>query len=179
MADLVMSLFEEYVASYGRGEGPDLRAYFERAGDGRDELASLVDVWLQVAPAPEPDEETVALTAAWIAGEPPLVALRARRGLRRADVVDRIIERFRLNPAKRQKVERYYHEVETGQLAPSPSIRDALAAIFGRALPAWRVRPLDVSPAPAYYRSDAVLDAPQVVHDLEPSDEIDELFRGR
>jgi hypothetical protein len=151
VADVVMRLFEEYAERFERGERPDLRAYLERAGEGRDELASLVDVWLQVAPAPEPDEETVALTAAWIAGEPPLVTLRARRGLRRAEIVDRIIERFSLDRAKRSKVERYYHEVETGQLAPSPRIRDALVTIFGRALPDWRVRPLDA--APAYHRA--------------------------
>jgi hypothetical protein len=175
-----MTLFEEYVAAFERGERPDLRSYLERAADGRDELASLVDVWLQVAPAPEPDEEAVALAQAWIAGEPPLVALRARRGLRRVEVVDRIVERFSLDPAKRTKVERYYHEVETGQLRPSPRIGEALAAVFGRALPDWRVRPLDVAPAPAYFRADQALPAPSIsAHAApEPWDEIDELFRG-
>jgi hypothetical protein len=180
VADLVMTLFEEYAARFERGEQPDLRTYLERAGDDREELASLVDTWLVVAPAPEPDEEAVALTQAWIAGEPPLVALRARRGLRRAEIVDRIIEHFSLDPAKRQKVARYYHEVETGQLAPSPRIRDALAAIFGRALPDWRVRPLDVQPA--YHRVATQAAPAPAAHAIEaveePRDEVDELFRG-
>lgn len=172
-----MKLFDEYVERFERGERPDLRAYLERAGEGRDELASLVDVWLQVAPAPEPDEETVALMAAWIAGEPPLVTLRARRGLRRADVVDRIIERFSLDRAKRPKVERYYHEVETGQLAPAPRIREALEALFGQTALAWKARPLPAEPA--YYRADEVI-APHAVQPVEePWDEIDELFRPR
>src|SRR5438034_11529858 len=113
-----MSLFEEYVAGYERGERPDLRAYLERAGDARDELAALVDVWLQVAPAPEPYEEAVELVRRSLAGEPPLLELRARRGLTRARVVDFLLERFSLDPAKREKVERYYHEVETGLRVP-------------------------------------------------------------
>jgi hypothetical protein len=72
-----------------------------------------------------------------------------RRGLRRADIVERLIERFSLDRAKRTKVERYYHEVETGQLRPSPPIREALQAIFGRPLPDWRVRPIEAERA--YY----------------------------
>lgn len=181
MADLVLTLFEEYVASLERGEPPDLRAYLERAGDGAEELASLVDVWLQVAPVPEPDEEAVALAAAWIAGEPPLLELRRRRALTRERVVTFLVDRFGLDPAKRAKVDRYYHEVETGQLAPSPRIREALAALFDRALPDVRVRPLEVAPAPAYHRapvapSMAPPDAAAVAP-TEPWDEVDELFR--
>ena len=179
MADRVLSLFEEYVESYDRGELPDLRELLERAGEGRDELASLVDVWLQVAPTPEPDDEAVALAHAWIAGEPPLVALRTRRNLKRDVVVDVLVKMFALDPKKRLKVARYYHDVETGQLAPSPRIRDALAAIFGRALPDLRPRPLDTqvafhrAPLPA---QSVALDA--VAPPPEPWDEVDELFRG-
>jgi hypothetical protein len=171
-----MSLFEEYTASFERGERPDLRAYLERAGDDRDELATLVDTWLQVAPVPEPDDEAVALTQAWIAGEPALLELRRRRGLRRADIVERLIARFSLDLAKRAKVERYYHEVETGQLRPAPRIREALQAIFGRPLPDWRVRSLEA--APAYYRAVEAAPAPATQVTPEPWDEIDELFRG-
>lgn len=177
MVDLVMSLFEEYVAGYERGEPPDLRALLDSAGDERDELATLVDTWLQVALAPEPDEEAVALSRAWIAGEPPLVALRVQRGMRRTEVVESIIERFSLDRAKQAKVAHYYHDVETGQLALSPRIREALVAVFGRALPEWRVRPLDV--APAYYRTDEIGVAPLARKAApEPWDKIDELFRG-
>ena len=175
MADLVMTLFEEYAASFARGEEPDLRAYLDRAGNERDELATLVDAWLTISPAPEPDEESVALMQAWIAGEPPLVALRTRRGLRRADIVDALIERFALDRAKRTKVERYYHEVETGQLRPSPPIRDALCDFLGRATLAWRARPLAAEPA--YYRADEAVAAPHTLAIEEPWDEIDELFR--
>ena len=178
MPEDVVSLFEEYTASFERGHPPDLRALLERAGDGRDELAALVDTWLQVAPAPEPDEEAIALAQAWIAGEPPILELRRRRGLRRADVVERLIERFSLDRAKEAKVGRYYHEVETGQLRPSPRIREALQAIFGRALPDWHVRPLEAEIA--YRQSDAALPAaaPSMIAEPEPWDEIDELFRG-
>ena len=183
-----MTLFEEYAAAYERGDGPDLRAFLGRAGEGGEELASLVDVWLQVAPAPEPDEEAVALTQAWMDGEPPLLELRRRRKLTRDGIVDAIVERFSLDPAKRKKVDRYYHEVETGQLRPSPRIGEALAAIFGRPLPDWRARPLDAELA--FRRADAAMPAPSAVYwgmrtttagempAPEPWDEIDELFRG-
>lgn len=69
MADGVIPLFEEYASSFQRGERPDLRAFLARAGELRNELASMVDVWLQVAPAPEPDEEAIEETRAWLAGE--------------------------------------------------------------------------------------------------------------
>jgi hypothetical protein len=53
VADLVLQLFEEYVDRYAGGERPDLRAYLERSGEGRDELAGLVSRFLEWADAPE------------------------------------------------------------------------------------------------------------------------------
>ena len=35
MADEVMRLFDEYAASFARGERPDTRAYLAQAGKGR------------------------------------------------------------------------------------------------------------------------------------------------
>jgi hypothetical protein len=61
-----MVLFEEYAASFARGEHPDLREYLQRAGEGRDDLAVLVEGWLQAALPPEPSEEEVALMQAWL-----------------------------------------------------------------------------------------------------------------
>ena len=177
MAEDVKSLFEEYAAGFERGERPDLRTYLERAGEGRDELAGLVDLWLRIAPAPEPDEESVALAAAWLAGEPPLVELRARRGLKRGAVVDALIDRFGLDRAKREKVKRYYHEVETGQRVPADErLVTALAEILrtrASDLLAWRPRPLLAEPA--YFRTEALVAAPPPRAAEEP-DEIDRLF---
>ncbi len=43
MADDVMVLFDEYAARFARGERPDPREYLRRAGEGAEELASLID----------------------------------------------------------------------------------------------------------------------------------------
>ena len=179
-----MSLFEEYAAGFARGERPDLREYLSRAGEGRDELALLVDRFLQAAEPPEPDEDAVAVRQAWIEGEPPLVALRVRRGLKRDAVVDFVIHTFGLDPAKREKVRRYYHELETGQLEPrgvSARLTDALGRLLevrvGEVL-AWRPRPIAVEPA--YYRTTAP-EMAELAAAPAPSgerDEIDDLFTG-
>jgi len=169
-----MTLFEEYAASFACGERPDLRAYLERAGEGSEELASIVDTWLRITPAPAPGAEVVEETRAWLAGEPPLLGLRTRRGLTRKAVVEAIIERCRLPRGKRAKVGRYYHEVETGQLPPTPRVREALAAILGTPVRAWKPRPLEA--APAYFRTDAPAAAQPPAPAEGEWDEIDELF---
>jgi hypothetical protein len=176
-----MTLFAEYAARFARGERPDLRDYLARAGREADELAQLVDAFLVRTEPPPPDEETVALTTAWLAGEPPLVELRARRGLRRSEVVDALIERFGLDRAKREKVARYYHEVETGQRVPADErLVAALAEILrGRVgdLLSWRPRPLAAQPA--YYRAESAAAAPAPAAAPGEPDEIDRLFAVR
>jgi hypothetical protein len=185
VADPVMQLFEEYAGRFAAGERPDLREYLERAGEERDELALLVDRFLQWTDAPEPDEDAVALAQAWIEGEAPLVALRVRRGLTRDAVVDFVIETFRLDPAKREKVKRYYHQLETGQLQRqqvSERLTDALGKLFGTRigdLLAWRPRPL--APEAAYFRATAPASvAPAAAPPGAPAerDQVDDLFTG-
>ena len=184
MADPVMELFEEYVGRFAGGERPDLREYLARAGEGRDELAGLVARFLQWAEAPEPDEDAVALARAWTEGEAPLVALRVRRGLRRGVVVSDLMSRFGLDARLREKVERRYHELETGQLDAAradPALVEGLADLFKtrvRDLLAWKPRPLAAEAA--YFRAAAPLPAPPALaqpEDVEP-DEVDRLFLG-
>ena len=183
MADLVLELFEEYVAAFAAGERPDLRAYLERAGDGREELAALVDRFLVWADAPEPDEDAVAIAQAWIDGEAPLVALRVRRGVKREEVVAWVMERFGLASGLREKVALRYHQLETGQLdvgGADPALVEGLAGFFHARvadLLAWKPRPLAAEPA--YFRAEAppppasaVTPAPAAA---EP-DEVDRLF---
>jgi transcriptional regulator with XRE-family HTH domain len=177
VAEDVISLLEDYLARFERGERPDLRLYLERAGGESDELARLVDVWLQAAPAPEPSREQLEETRAWLSGEPPILSRRTARGLTRDAVVDLLVERFHLPSAKREKTRRYYHQVETGQLPPSPRVREALAAILGGPVRAWKPRPLAAQPA--YFRAEeAVQAAPAAAPADEAWDEVDELFRG-
>jgi hypothetical protein len=181
-----MQLFDEYAASFARGERPDLRRYLARAGEGREELARLVDGWLTRVEPPDPDEDAVALAQAWMNGEPPLLELRRRRGLKRDEVVDFLITTFRLDPKKREKVKRSYHEVETGQLVPvEPKLIGALAELLGswvgEAL-SWHPKP--VSTQAAYYRTEAPAAPAAAMAKRTPpipaeQDEIDLLFRPR
>ena len=156
-----MQLFEEYVGRFAGGERPDLREYLARAGESREELAQLVDRFLQWAEAPEPDEDAVAITQAWIEGEAPLVALRVRRGLKREAVVAAVMERFSLGVGTREKVARRYHELETGQLdvrRVDPALVSELATLFKARvadLLAWKPQPLAAEAA--YYRAEQPL----------------------
>jgi len=184
-----MTLFEEYVGRYAAGERPDLRAYLDRAGDDRDELARLASGFLQWADAPEPDEDAVAIMQAWIDGEAPLVALRVRRGIRREQVVAWVMERFGLAADAREKVALRYHELETGQLdarRADPALLESLAELL-RARVAdvigWRPRP--IAAEAAYFRADTELaqfmPAPSEAAAVEPAqpDEVDRLFLGQ
>lgn len=181
----VEQLFDEYAVRFRRGERPDLREYLRRAGDGADELAALVDVFLQAAPAPEPDEEALARARALVEGEPALLAARNRRGITRAQVVDALIERLGLDEAKRDQVRRRYHELETGQLEPKrvdARIWEALAPVLETAvadLRSWRPSlPPAPSAASAYYRAEAEAQVAARLRERPPEepDEIDRLF---
>jgi hypothetical protein len=194
----VVTLFEEYAAAYSRGDRPRAQDYLERAGPAADELAKLIDGWLRAVPVPEPDEETTALVGAWAAGEPPLVQLRSRRGVRVDDVVDAIVTALGLDVAKRAKVKRYYQRLEQGLLDPARVSRRVLAVVKGQlgertveglacvkvqwgertgeAL-AWRAPELRVEPA--YYRAGPEMTiATGMAAEAEPEDEIDRLFTG-
>ena len=59
--------------------------------------------------------------------------LRLRRKLTRDAVVDALVARLGLDPAKREKVDGYYHELEVGLLDPEPvdrSVWDVLADVL-------------------------------------------------
>jgi hypothetical protein len=76
MAEVVAIRFDDFA----RGERPDTREYLARAGEGADELAAMMDRFLQAAQVPAAGEDERALVAAWIEGEPPVLELRNRRG---------------------------------------------------------------------------------------------------
>jgi hypothetical protein len=184
-------LFDEFATSYRRGEHPDVRAYLERAGAERDDLSRLLDAFLQAVPAREPTEEEVVLLQARLEQQPPLLLLRLRRALTRDAIVDAIVATLGLDPAKREKVEGYYHRLETGLLEPSGVNRqvwDALGEFLhanAQALAGLRPPPR-AAPATAYLREADYLSAYDGIDRLsmpaEPSpeepepDEIDRLF---
>src|SRR6266545_6355514 len=111
-----------------------------------------------LARAPAPDEQAVQLFEAWQAGEPPLLRLRTARGVTRDAVVAALVKTLGLDEKKKDKVGRYYHELETGRLEPERVDRrvwDALAeTLSARAadLVGWRPRRPEF-PAAAFARA--------------------------
>jgi hypothetical protein len=188
LADDVLTLFDEYAVRWARGESPDAREYLERAGPEREALAELIDRFLVSATLGEPEPELVASFAAWAAGEPPLLELRVRRGVRREEIVTAIMGRFGLAQVKRTKVGSYVHRLETGLLDPRGVDRGVLETWAGvlRArvedLLAWRPPPAPAEAELSYLRAaDMRVDreAFSMPRRAEERDEVDELFAGR
>jgi hypothetical protein len=174
-ADRVSRLFDEWAASLARGEQPDPQAFLERAEAEAPALERLMEGFLVAAPRPEPDEEAVAATRAWIAGESPLVALRVARGVRRDDVVEAVMERFEIAAAKRAVVKRYVHRLEAGQLDPrrlSAPLVDLLQRLLG--VSAARVRSARVRPLEARAAFRAADAEPSALPPVAPGTEDDD-----
>jgi hypothetical protein len=182
----VRDLFAQYADAYARGDQPDARDYLERAGAGADELARLLDGFLVAAPRPPADADAFAVVSAWAEGEPPLVHLRASRGVRVDEVVDAIVEDAGVAPAKRPKVKAYYQRLEQGLLDPrgvSERVWDAVRRLVGPAAEAaatWHIRQPEAEVA--YFRATLLplargLRAAGPEQAQEPErDEVDDLF---
>ena len=187
MPEDVRDLFAEYADAYARGRQPEARDYLERAGGRADELARLLDDFLVAAPRPPADADAFAVVSAWAAEEPPLVHLRASRGVRVDEVVDAIVEDAGVAAAKRDKVKGYYQRLEQGLLDPrgvSERVWRAVRRLVGpaaEAAAAWRMRP--AQPDVAYFRADRVAPRAAAAFREEPPpeparDDVDELFTG-
>jgi hypothetical protein len=184
-------LFDEFAVRHARGEAPDVRSYLAQAGDEREALGRMLDRFLESAPSRRATEEEVVLLQARAEQEPPLVVLRQRRRLGRQAVVDGLVRMLALDPARLDKVGRYYHELEVGLLDPNgvsrrvwASLRELLGAdVESLAGARRRPEPPAAAAAVAYLRmSDEVVVHPSVAHTelvarAEP-DEIDRLFTG-
>jgi hypothetical protein len=131
---LISQLFDEWAASYARGERPDPRNYLRRSGPHREQLSLLMEQYLQAAPRPAPTDEDVELVEAWVRGDSPLAELRSRRGISRAQIVAAIVERFSLRDDQRASVKEYYHQLESGLIDPvrlSKRLRILLTELLG------------------------------------------------
>jgi hypothetical protein len=180
----VRALFIDYATAYVRGEQPHARDYLARAGDGADELGRLLETFVGSAPRPQADPDTVALVSAWAEAEPPLVHLRASRGVRVDEVVDAIVEEAGLTTADAPKVKGYYQRLEQGRLdasGVSERVWSVLRRLIGPAAAtaaAWNARPL--APQAAFYRAEAptlAATAAMAEDRLAPErDKVDELF---
>jgi hypothetical protein len=181
------TLFDEYATAYARGEQPHVRDYLARAGDGADELGRLLEGFLGAAPRPQADADTIALVSAWAENEPPLVHLRASRGVRVDEVVEAIVEEVGLATAAAPRVKRYYQRLEQGRLdasGVSELVWNVLRRLIGPAADtaaAWHSRP--PAPQAAFYRAaiqTSAADAAMAKELVVPErDEVDELFTRR
>jgi hypothetical protein len=179
----VDTLFDEYAARWARGERPDAADYLDRAGKERAELAVLIDRYLAVAPASEPDEATVRFVELYEEDEPPLLAVRVARGLRREDVVAWILKSFGLPAEKEGKVSRYWHELEVGRRSPgdvAPELWRRVVELLGREAEAARSYAVIGQPAqPAFERREQTdfAPAPPAAAPARADDEADEVDR--
>jgi hypothetical protein len=195
MRDETLALLDEFAAAWARGETPDPRALLARAPErDRDELARALDRYLAGAPPRAASEESRAFVAAIAAeaesaAEPPLLALRLERRLTRDAVVEGLMSRLGLDPAKRAKVRRYFSDLEVGVLDPrgvAASVWEALGQVLGGealATALLRSEGVSLSITQAYYRvtdgsepGEPLPAAP--VPDVAEPDEIDRLFTG-
>ena len=139
MRDETLALLDEFAAAWARGETPDPRELVARAPEGeREELTRALDRYLSGSPprpASDASRKFVAAIAleAESAAEPPLLALRLERRLTRDAVVDGLMSRLGLDPAKRAKVRRYFSDLEVGVLDPkgvAPELWNALRTVL-------------------------------------------------
>jgi hypothetical protein len=188
-AHTIEQLFEEFALSYRRGESPDVPAYLARARseEEREALGALIDRFLQAVPAQPPTDEEVVLMEARLSGDPPLLVLRRHRKLTRDAVVDALVKTLALARDKRDKVARYYHELETGLLDPTPVDRrvwevlaQTLRANVESLARRWPTPPVvHTYLRPADFSLEAHEPAPsQDVGEPAERDEVDALFTG-
>jgi hypothetical protein len=205
MGDVERLLAEYKQAHQGAGD-PDPGPFLARAsGAEREQLAALIDAYLERAPRRELDAarfrdsraaavvDATQLTLAGSAGLWPVLLprLRNQARIRRADLVAELAARLGAQ-SKQDKVAAYYHEMEQGLLPAagvSDTVLDELGKIVGYGRDALRSAgrmPAPGGPAPeagaVFARTTGVGEAPEDegAGGAEPEewDEVDRLFRS-
>lgn len=183
MADLARELFAAFADAYARGERPDAHTFIERAGAEGDELARLIERFVQGVPAQRARPQDAALLAGWLGTEPPLLELRRRQGLRVDQVVDRLGAALEIDLKRQPRLKWQYQRLEGGTLDPAgvaTRVWQALAEIFAEPVRdlagAWRQPP---APSAAFLRAPLATSAAiPPAQGPEPDEEIDSLFAG-
>jgi transcriptional regulator with XRE-family HTH domain len=143
-------VLDDFIDAWNAGRRPRVGEYLRRVPSGapRDELASRLTLWLEVAPAPQHDERTRASIRAEPAVQQTLAAvgeaaglwpavvprLRARAGISVRDLAAGLVERFGLAAGADTRAADYLERLERGELEParvSRRLLDALAARLG------------------------------------------------
>jgi hypothetical protein len=140
-------LFELYAEAFRVGKS-DPRPFLDQAGEERDELSEMIELFLVSAgrrswdPVAFEDSRAKEITD-WLVPslvDPPggwrevLPGFRHRLGMKREQVVDRLAAKLEAakNP-ERDKVAAYYHDMERGNLDPegvSRPVLESLAEIY-------------------------------------------------
>lgn len=118
----VDALFEEFVSCWTRDDPVDLDGLLERAGPGVDELAGLIDAFLERVPRRPPSQEAteaVAALAVRLDHEPPLLTARVAGRTRLRDLTSAIVASCGLPAEAEQLVRSYYQRLEGGLLDPA------------------------------------------------------------
>ena len=180
------TLLDELARRHARGEPLDVAGTLLKAGDRADELAPLIEAFLDRAPRRAPTDDALAFVRSL--DDPPMLRARVAKALKVDDVVDAIVTACKVRPEARPKVRRYYQQLEGGILDPSrvaTSVWDAITTLLERPraallAPRYEVMP-QVSPM---LRSDMLFDASELQARLteasepDPPDEVDALFLG-
>lgn len=176
-------MLDDYIARFERGEHPDPLAYRERAGEDWPGLALAIDRYLVGASPPAPSAVDVEAMRLLVAGTPPLLGMRARRGIPRAQVVSGLMCRFGFGERLRGAVALRYHQLEAGLLplgGVDEGVFQAVAQALGverRSILAW---PAPRPSAPVFARAaDPAQAAPSHPTDDAPdtaAPEVDRVF---
>ena len=182
----VEQLLEEFVVRWTRDEPLAVDELLVRAGPEADELAGLIDRFLERAPRREPTADALAYVRAL--DDPPLLRARQALGLKLDDLAASLVSRLGLGESARPKVRRYYQQLELGQLDASgvaASVWDALTGLLGRDARRLAVFQPAAPAAQAMYRAvtadydmpmGAAAPAAKVQADEPEPDEVDRLF---
>ena len=180
------TLLDELARRYARGEPLDVEGTLVKAGARADELAPLIEAFLERAPRRAPSDEALAYVRSL--DDPPMLRARVAKALRVDDVVDEIVVACKIRPDARPKVRRYYQQLEGGVLDPSrvaASVWDAITDVLGRSRASLTAPSLGGTPSTApMYRADRVFEPGEMptlsasMTEPEPPDDVDALFLG-
>jgi hypothetical protein len=132
----VDALFDEFVTRWTREEPIDVAGLLERAGPDTDELARLIDLFLERAPRREPSEASrtaVSALAARLGAEPPLLSARVAARRRVGEVTAAIVDACALPREAEALVRSYYQRLEGGLLDPA-GVSDRVWTVLERLL---------------------------------------------
>lgn len=169
----VDSLFDQYVAAFRAGRG-DVHPFLDQVdGEDREDLVLMIQAFVETDPEPVPtpenlrESELVRLTSrvtSELGGaggglSRMLVSLRQRLRLHRADVVETLANDLEAQPAEKEKIDGYYHDLEWGTL-PSAGVADrvfeSLAAILETTVAELRAAGRELGPGRSASGSDLI-----------------------